>query len=387
MSAEALKLKVLLATAGSWHLPQSARAFANRHALAGLWISNKNSTRVPAELYRRCWPFHVAMKPFYHCAPQIVEEHAFYAFFPIWKAWLKSQSWPEANVVQTIAGYGTELFDVAKKTGALKVVDCPNSHPLSYFGFWQRECDLWCPGENVPIPRWMFARMNRELEQADMIIVQSSFCRDSMLWNGIPAGKIVVNPMGVDTSIFFPREKVPEKPRFISVGTICLRKGHQYLFRAFEQVKKKLPEAELICVGDYKTDFRRERPKWEGTFTHYRHLSHPELAKLLQTCTAFVFPSQEEGIARAQIEALAAGLPVIGTHEGGATTLVQDGVEGFIVRGRDPQHIAEAMLRIARDPLLCQRMGEAAHKKGAVKNTWQDYGDRLLAEYQKRLKF
>jgi hypothetical protein len=89
MSAEASKLKVLLATAGSWHLPQSARAFANRHALAGLWISNKNSTRVPAELYRRCWPFHVAMKPFYHCAPQIVEEHAFYAFFPIWKAWLK----------------------------------------------------------------------------------------------------------------------------------------------------------------------------------------------------------------------------------------------------------------------------------------------------------
>jgi len=85
------------------------------------------------------------------------------------------------------------------------------------------------------------------------------------------------------------------------------------------------------------------------------------------------------------VEALAAGLPVIGTHEGGSTTLVEDGVEGFIVRGRDPAHIAEAMIRLAQDHELNRRMGEAAHQKGAVRNTWQDYGDRLLTEYQARL--
>jgi D-inositol-3-phosphate glycosyltransferase len=108
------------------------------------------------------------------------------------------------------------------------------------------------------------------------------------------------------------------------------------------------------------------------------------VAALLQSCTAFVFPSQEEGIARAQIEALGTGLPVIGTHEGGATTLVQDGVEGFIVRGRDPEHIAEAMLKVAVDRELNWQMGEAAFKKGALANSWQDYGDRLLAEYAQR---
>jgi glycosyltransferase involved in cell wall biosynthesis len=385
MPSSSTNPRVLLATAGGWHLPNTAKTFEVRGALAGLWISGKNSTALAAEHYRRCWPFHLAMKPFYHCTPQIWQEKAFYAFFPIWKAWFQSQRWPDCNVVQAIIGYATEPFDRAEKIGALKVVDCPNSHPLTYYGFWQRECDLWCPGEKVPIPQWMFARMNRELERADMIIVQSNFCRDSMLWNGIPAEKIMVNPMGVDTRIFKPRERVPEKPRFVCVGTLCLRKGHQYLFRAFEMVKKQLPDAELICAGDVKTDFRKEWPRWQGTFTHIPHLSHPELAKLLSTCTAFVFPSQEEGIARAQIEGLAAGLPVIGTHEGGATTLVQDGVEGFIVRGRDPRHIADAMIRVAQDRELCQRMGEAAHLKGAISNTWQDYGDRLLAEYGKRL--
>lgn len=377
--------KVLLATSGSWWLQHPAKAFETRNALAGLWISHANSTRVSAEHYRRCWPFHLAMKPFYHIGPQIWTEHVFYRLFPVWKRWLLAQRWPETNVVQAILGYGTELFDRADQTGALKVIDCPNSHPVTFYGFWQRECDLWCPGEKVPIPHWMFARMNRELERADMIIVQSNFCRDSMILNGIPASKVMINPMGVDIAVFQPRESVPDKIRFISVGTICLRKGHQYLFRAFEKVKKQLPTAELICVGPMKTDFRKEWPRWQGAFTHIPNLSHAELANLLKKCTAFVFPSQEEGIARAQIEALAAGLPIIGTYEGGATTLVDDGVEGFIVRGRDPQHIAEAMIRVATDYELNRRMGQSAHKKGALSNTWQDYGDRLLAEYTLRL--
>jgi glycosyltransferase involved in cell wall biosynthesis len=318
------------------------------------------------------------MKPIYHLAPQIWQERLFYAFFPFWKAWIQKQPLPPCNVAQVIIGYATEIFQKKEAAGALKVLDCPNSHPLTYYGFWQRECDLWCPGEKVPIPQWMFARMHQEIEMADLIIVQSSFCRDSMLWNGVPDSKIFINPMGVDTSIFRPRPKVPTKPRYICVGTICLRKGHPYLFRAFDLVKKSLPDAELICVGQYKTDFRRERPKWERTFRHIPNLSHADLASLLQTCTAFVFPSQEEGIARAQMEALASGLPVIGTHEGGATTVVQNGVEGLIVRGRDPQSIADAMIRIFKDPGLNEKMGRAAHVKGGVNNSWQDYGDRLL---------
>ena len=377
-------VKVLLASCGSWHLRQTAKALDSRTALAGLWISDKNVTAIPASLYRRCWPFHLAMKTFYHFPNQILREKIFYAFSPIWRAWLRYQSAPSCNVVQAVMGYGTELFD---KCGddVLKVIDCPNSHPTSLFGYWQRECDLWCPGEKVPIPQWMFARMNRELERADCIIVQSSFCRDSMVWNGIPESKIFINPMGVDTSTFQPRQSVPIKPRFICVGTICLRKGHQYLFRAFEIVKRRLPDAELICVGDYKRDFAKEKPKWKGSFTHIPHVDQTTLAGILQNCTAFVFPSQEEGIARAQIEALAVGLPVIGTHEGGATTLVRDGIEGFIVRGRDPRHIADAMIRVALDPGLNLKMGEAAFQKGAAKNTWQDYGDRLLEEYQRRL--
>lgn len=380
------RIQVLLTSTGAWHLGRTAKALAEREALAGLWMADKNGIQVPAEKYRRCWPFHLAMKPFYAATPKRYWENAFYAFVPIWSHWVRSQPFPECNVVQAIMGFGTEVFDHADKTGALKVVDCPNSHPTSYYGFWQRECDIWCPGERVIVPRWMFARMNRELERSDLIIVQSRFAKESMIYNGIPGDKVVINPMGVDTAVFKQRKEIPPVPRFISVGgAITLRKGYQYLFRAFELVKKEVPSAELICVGKYKYDFRTERPRWKGTFTHYQQLPQSRIAEMLQASTAFVFPSQEEGIARAQIEALAAGVPVIGTHEGGATTVVENGVEGFIVPGRNPQRIAEAMIKLATDRELNQRMGEAAYRKGAGRNTWQDYGDRLLAEYEHRV--
>jgi glycosyltransferase involved in cell wall biosynthesis len=383
--------QVLLATCGGYWLHHVARAFESRGMLAGLWLAARKKRMVsppinlPADRVRCCQVFHLAMMPFYSWAPQIWTERMFYAFLPIWQAWFRLQPSPDCNVVQAIMGFATEPFDRAERIGALKVIDCPNSHPLSYYGFWQRECDIWCPGERVPIPHWMFARMNRELERANLIIVQSKFCKESMVYNGLPAERVMVNPMGVDVSIFKPRTTVPVKARFISVGTICLRKGHQYLFRAFEIVKRRLPEAELICVGGYKQDFRLQRPQWEGSFTHHEGLNHSQVADLLRTSTAFVFPSQEEGIARAQVEALACALPVVGTHEGGATTLVEDGVEGFIVRGRDPAHLAQAMIRLAEDRELNRRMGEAAYRKGAVRNTWQDYSDRLLAEYEARL--
>jgi glycosyltransferase involved in cell wall biosynthesis len=377
--------RVLLTTPGGWHLPRTAQAMDHRAALAGLWISGKSGSGVPAARCRRCWPFHLAMMPFYLWTSQICVERTFYALFPIWKAWFSAQRLPSCNVIQAITGFGTEPFDRAEEIGALKVADCPNSHPVSYYGFWQRECDIWCPGEKVPIPQWMFARMNRELERADLVLCPSTFVRETMLQNGIAPEKCMVNPFGVDTSVFQKRTSLPAHPRFVTVGTLCLRKGHQYLFPAFEIVKRRLPEAELICVGGYKSDFRRERKKWQHCFTHIERLTHEQMAALFQSCTAFVLPSLEEGFARVLSEGMSAGLPIVATHESGATTLVEDGREGFIVRSRDPARLAAAMLRLAEDPELNRRLGEAAYQKGAVRNTWQDYGDRLLAEYQARL--
>jgi glycosyltransferase involved in cell wall biosynthesis len=374
-------MQILLAACGGVWLHELARELNTRNALAALCASTRNHTNIPADKFRRAWVFHLVLKPFYHLAAPAFPERIYHACFPLWRAWIRRLQPPPFDVVHAVMGYGSEPFDFADRVGALKIVDASSSHPTSFYGFWQRECDIWCPGAKVGIPRWLFARCNRELERADVIACASDFVRDSMLYNGIPETKLVVNPFGVDTSVFTCRTHVPAKPRFACVGGICLRKGHQYLFRAFQKVKQVLPEAELICAGGYHADFKNERSRWQGSFTHYPSLSHKELAALLNECSAFVLPSNEEGFARAIIEAMSSGLPIVATYESGATTLVKDGVEGLIVKARDVDKLASAMLRLANDRELNERMGKDAYLRGAKGNSWGDYADRLLSIY------
>jgi glycosyltransferase involved in cell wall biosynthesis len=329
--------------------------------------------------------FHLAMKPFYALASPAFPERIYHAFLPLWLAWVRRQQPPPFDAVHAIMGYGAEPFELAERAGALKVIDASSSHPTSFFGFWQRECDIFCPGATVGIPRSLFARANRDLEKADLIACPSRFVRDSMIYNGIPESKCILNPYGVDTSVFTPRTALPSNPRFICVGGIGLRKGHQYLFRAFEQVRRTLPGAELICAGDYHADFKLERPRWQGTFSHHQLLAPRELAGVLQKSSAFVLASNEEGFARAIIEAMSSGLPIIATHESGATTLVEDGVQGLIVSGRNVEQLAAAMVRLATDRALNERMGKAAYARGAQNNSWTDYTQRLLEFYGEAL--
>ena len=140
--------RVLVAAPG-WHIRRTAESFVTRGAFAGLWLvgRKKRFTNFPPEKVRCCQLFHFGMLPFYFWAPQIWSERMFYAFLPIWRTWFRAQPLPDCNVVHAITGFATEPFDRAEKLGALKVADCPNSHPTSLYGIWQRECDLWCPGK------------------------------------------------------------------------------------------------------------------------------------------------------------------------------------------------------------------------------------------------
>lgn len=372
----------------SWHINHTAREAEKLGCLAAYWMGNKNSAGIPNHKYKRVWPYHLAQKAFYHFPFINLEERMRWNNLPFYDTWIRSQRLPDStNVVQAPMGACEALFELADKCDRpiLKVFDAPNSHPTSQFGYWQREADIYSPGYVVPVTQRIRSRIVREIELADLVLCPSVFVRDSMITNGIPAEKCFVSHFGVNTEIFKARDTLPTKPRFISVGSLTVRKGQQYLFRAFEIVKKQYPDAELICVGGIRPDFHKELIKWKGTFIHHMSVPHAELAQMLSSCTAFVMPSLEEGFARVLSEAMAAGLPILASYESGASTVVRDGVEGYILKPRDIQGIASAMIRMIENPELNTRMGRAAYEAGAISNTWADYTKRLIDEYARRL--
>lgn len=381
--------KLLIAGMSSWYLNQTASEFQSMNALGGYWVSNSNRSGILPEYYRRIWWYYGAQKAFYHLPFPNLEEKMRWWNLPFYDAWMARLELPQdVNVVQGPMGSCHALFSMAErsKRSVIKVFDAPNSHPTSQFGYWQRECDLYAPGYKLPIPHWVRSRINREIERADLILCPSNFVRDTMVTNGVPEQKCFISHFGVNTEIFKKRQALPSRPRFICVGSLTVRKGHQYLFRAFERVKAAAPDAELVCVGGVRPDFLHEMKRWTGSFVHHPSVPHSELAGMLADCTAFILPSLEEGFARVLSEAMAVGLPILASYESGATTVIRDGVEGIIIRPQDISGMARAMLRMIQNPDQNMEMGDAAYLAGGKSNTWTDYATRLHAEYARRLK-
>lgn len=371
---------MLISAMLKWYLHHTAKSFETSGALSGYWVSNANITCV--DRYRRIWPYHLLKKPFYHLPFPDLDEWTRWAFLPAYDAWVSRQEIPQdCNVVMGPMGSCESLFRLAEKRDGriLKVFDAPNSHPKTLTRLWQDECDRFVPGYRIPFPAWAVERISREIETADLILCPSDFVKDSMVEQGVDERICFVRCFGVDTSIFQPREEIPADPVFVTVGSVCLRKGHQYLFPAFRKFKRSHPSARLVCVGGLRPDFRQEWPKWCDDVEHHPYMEHTEIAELLKNATAFVLASVEEGFARVLSEAMAAGLPVIATRETGITTVAKHGVEAWVIPSRDEDAIHEALLRLAEDRTMNETVGDNALRIGRQRNTWQDYGDAILA--------
>lgn len=146
----------------------------------------------------------------------------------------------------------------------------------------------------------------------------------------------------------------------LSVGRLEPIKGFDILLAAWAQLAA--PRPSLLLAGD-----GAERPRLEALVAagscgdRVRFLgARDDVPALLAAADLFVLASRNEGMGRAFVEAMAAGLPVIGTDVGGVRTFVRDGENGFLVPPEDPTALARAVSRIATlAPAARQALGAA----------------------------
>ena len=99
-----------------------------------------------------------------------------------------------------------------------------------------------------------------------------------------------------------------------------------------------------------------------------------------------VLPTIEDGFGNVIVEAMACGIPVIATTNCGASDVILDGVDGFIVPIRDTFAIQQKILFLYENPLICQEMGRAAMEKAKVLLSVNNHGDRAIEAFQKKLE-
>ncbi len=159
---------------------------------------------------------------------------------------------------------------------------------------------------------------------------------------------------------------LPENgPLIGSVGRLDPVKGHGTLVRAFARVLGQHPDAHLVLAGEGEC-----RPACEalarelGAGERVRFLGwRDDVKELLGAMDLFVLPSLNEGMGRAVVEAMAAGLAVVATRVGGVPQVVAEGVTGVLVPPEDPASLAEAIGRLLSRPGERQAMGQAGRQR------------------------
>jgi len=175
------------------------------------------------------------------------------------------------------------------------------------------------------------------------------------------------------------RQQVPpHPPRILFVGGNYQRKGVPTLIRAAALILPEFPEAEFRIVGsDTQLPRMEALCRAEGVATHFRFLDwqpQADLARLYAQADVFVMPSLMEAFGVVFLEAMAAGLPVIGTRVGGIPELIEDGRNGLLVEPADPVGLAEALQRLLHDRALQDRLRQAG-----LQTARQFSVDRMMA--------
>jgi glycosyltransferase involved in cell wall biosynthesis len=122
--------------------------------------------------------------------------------------------------------------------------------------------------------------------------------------------------------------------------------------------------------------------KWvdEGVVHWLGHVD--DMPALLRSVDAVVLPSYREGLPKGLIEAAACALPLVTTDVPGCRDVVTDGIDGLLVPPRNSAALADAILKLMSDRLLCRRLGAAARAKALSRFEESRVVDSTLSVYR-----
>jgi glycosyltransferase involved in cell wall biosynthesis len=200
--------------------------------------------------------------------------------------------------------------------------------------------------------------------------------------------KITAIPNGVDlekfTNVRGRTSRIDSPFVILSVGRLEKVKGHKYLVEAFADIKKEIPNARLILVGDGSERDNLEKQADElgigGAIEFAGEILHDELPRWYHGADVFVMPSLSEGFGITAIEAMASVLAVVATRVGSLPEIVRDGETGILVERGNAEQIYSAVLRIYRDETLRLTLEENG-KREVQKFDWRNSATEVYKIY------
>lgn len=269
-----------------------------------------------------------------------------------------------------------EAFEAARGAGLRTIYYQASPHHRAMSAVLDREHAAFPEARSAyddhvrPLAGRRNAHRDAELGLADLVIVSSSYARQSLLAAGVPPERIAVCLLGAPP-VSGPDRVAPGGPAiFLSAGNQAVHKGTHYLLQAWEALRPG-PAAELWLVGRMHLPERLLRGLPDNVRVRPT-VSYQELSRIYARASALVFPSLCDGFGAVIVEAMAHGLPVITTPHTAGPDIITPGEEGLIVPAGDAGALAAAMQRCLDHADELEEMGRRAARRAAGMQ-WETY--------------
>ena len=207
-----------------------------------------------------------------------------------------------------------------------------------------------------------------------------------------PRGKLVVIPNMLNPDFIGPKkyQKPSGLPKIIgSIGSLNIQKGYLALLEALKILReKKLPldwRCQIIGTGPLEKIIRRRIKKFKLSSWVTVKPSVDDVIETMRHFSCYAQNSRAETAARAVVEAMVLGVPVIVANRGALPEVVRHGETGLVVPYGKPEQLADALSKILLDDNLARRLGEAGRREVLRRFAAKPTIDRIEKVYAKAL--
>jgi len=284
---------------------------------------------------------------------------------------------------------GTGLLDMMRTDGWPVVATL--HHPITV----DRDLDLAHASNalrRLSLRRWYsFLDMQMRVMRAipRILTVSESSRGDIVDQMGVPAENLHVVPVGTDPAVFRPLPQVARVPgRLMTTASADVPlKGLAHLLEALAKIRAERDDVHLVVIG-------RPKPKSKipalidrlGIAEHVefvKGITTERIVELYAEAELACVPSLYEGFSLPAVEAMACGVPVIGTTGGAVPEVLgRDNETGLIVPAGDADALAQGILRALADPLLRARVGAAGRERALTNFTWRRTAEGTAEHYR-----
>jgi glycosyltransferase involved in cell wall biosynthesis len=233
---------------------------------------------------------------------------------------------------------------------------------------------------------------------AHQIVTVSDYVRDYLISEGISPSKVDAVHTCVDINKFDPekaknglRNELGVGAATPIVGTVSIlrrKKGHYILLDAIPKILKEVPQAVFVFAGNGPQEYnilnKIKALELEGK-VFMLGLRH-DIPYILNSIDLFVLPTLQEALGTSFIEAMAMETPVIGTDVGGVSEVIEEGVNGYMVKANDPSDLAKSIIKVLKADQRGKMMGMEGRRMVLKKFSSERMCDQMLSLYGLLLK-